>query len=93
MSKETKYPWRNVGFDPTVWQPRGALPIPIFEMETDHIINCIRMIKRSGGLWRPEQLAVLEAELRDRGVAYQEDPKGFDLGDAHALAMRNAREN
>lgn len=58
-------------------------------METDHIVSCVRLIRWTG--WRVEYLEVMEAELRDRGAAFEEDPKDFDLGDAFALAVSNAR--
>jgi hypothetical protein len=46
-----------------VWVCRDGRRILVSQMETRHIINCIRMIQRKWPWWRAEYLARLELEL------------------------------
>ena len=45
-----------------VWETRDGRSIPVFRMETDHIIKCIARIQREWP-WRSKYLKRLEMEL------------------------------
>ena len=49
-----------------VWRTKDDRLIPIRSMSTSHIINCIKMIKRSNNTWRSQYLVLLENELGRR---------------------------
>jgi hypothetical protein len=65
-----------------MWYPKGEDPIPIFEMETMHIVHVIAMVKRTG--WKEECLPFLEEELRERGTG-----PDADLGDRFAMIVND----
>lgn len=48
------------------WVTREGNVLVIAEMQTRHIINCIRMIERRGR-WRRHKLAALRLQLEIRG--------------------------
>lgn len=48
------------------WRMKDGNLIAIQDMNTSHIKNCIKMIYRSNGTWRPQYLRYFEAELRKR---------------------------
>lgn len=52
-----------------VWITRDGRRYLVREMETRHIINCVRMIQRSKTGWRREYLdrLLLELAIRDNG--------------------------
>jgi hypothetical protein len=52
---------------PGVWFTARGQAIPIPEMETSHIVNCIRKIQRSRS-WRRDQLDRLQLELEIRAL-------------------------
>lgn len=52
--------------DNNIWVTREGLRIPIHDMETRHIENCLNMIYRSNGRWRREYLPALQQELLKR---------------------------
>jgi hypothetical protein len=49
-----------------IWRTRDGRLIPVRQMTTDHIINCIRLIQERQGLWRRGYLARLQMELNYR---------------------------
>lgn len=54
-----------------IWVTREGKSYRIYDMETRHINNCIRMIQRSiarGRPWRVRYLARLELELEIRAL-------------------------
>ena len=53
--------WTNETLD-LVWETRDGRMIPVFQMETPHILNCVARIKREWP-WRAEYLRRLEMEL------------------------------
>lgn len=48
------------------WRMKDGNLIAIQNMDTSHIKNCIKMIYRHNGTWRPQYLRYFEAELRRR---------------------------
>lgn len=48
------------------WRMKDGNLIAIQDMDTSHIKNCIKMIYRHNGTWRPQYLRYFEAELRRR---------------------------
>lgn len=48
------------------WRMKDGNLIAIQDMDTSHIKNCIKMIYRRNGTWRPQYLRYFEAELRRR---------------------------
>ena len=48
------------------WRTADGNLIAIRDMETSHIKNCIKMIYRRNGTWRPQYLKYFETELRIR---------------------------
>lgn len=56
--------WDDV--DNGIWRMKGGIRIPIKDMETNHIKNCIKMIYRSNRQWRREYLPALRRELTKR---------------------------
>lgn len=48
------------------WRQADGIIIPIKDMETSHIKNCIHMIHRKNGTWRHQYLRYFENELRRR---------------------------
>lgn len=50
-----------------IWETADGQLIPISEMETSHIINCIRRIQRKRN-WRREYLDRLQLELEIRRI-------------------------
>ena len=48
------------------WRMKDGNLIAIQDMDTSHIKNCIKMIYRHNGTWRPQYLRYFEAELRKR---------------------------
>ena len=48
------------------WRMANGNLIAIQDMDTSHIKNCIKMIYRHNGTWRPQYLRYFEAELRRR---------------------------
>ena len=48
------------------WRMADGNLIAIQDMDTSHIKNCIKMIYRHNGTWRPQYLRYFEAELRRR---------------------------
>lgn len=48
------------------WRMRDGNLIAIQDMDTSHIKNCIKMIYRSNGTWRPQYLRYFEEELKKR---------------------------
>lgn len=51
-----------------IWTTKIGVRIPVSKMGTRHIVNCIRMIERSGFSWRSEYYARLQLELELRGL-------------------------
>lgn len=51
------------------WLCRDGRRIPVAEMETSHILSCIRMIHRREYRWRSRYLGQLQEELRKRAAA------------------------
>ena len=49
-----------------LWETKDLDLIPISQMTTHHIQNCIRMILKSNKRWRGEYLQYLEHELNTR---------------------------
>jgi hypothetical protein len=50
--------------NPSVWKTRDGRIVNVKDMETAHIMNCIKMLKASKN--NPEQLACLREILVDR---------------------------
>ncbi len=50
-----------------IWETADGRLVPVSQMETSHIINCIRKIQRSRKGWRKEYLdrLLLEIEIRN----------------------------
>lgn len=61
---ECHYSLRSITYP--VWRTREDELIPIKDMETSHIKNCIHMIHRKNGTWRHQYLRYFENELRRR---------------------------
>jgi hypothetical protein len=53
-------------YENNLWETRDGSIISIASMTTTHIKNCIRMIYKANGNWRPEYLRLFEKELRKR---------------------------
>lgn len=49
------------------WVTARGERLLISQMETRHIVNCIRLIQRRGG-WRRNKLPALQLELEIRGM-------------------------
>lgn len=49
-----------------LWKTKDFSLIPVREMTTSHIKNCIKMICRSNGTWRSQYLRVFKQELEYR---------------------------
>ena len=49
-----------------IWVTKDERSIPICNMDTDHIMNCIRKIQRNRKGWRKEYLTRLNLELEIR---------------------------
>jgi hypothetical protein len=52
-----------------VWVTRDGQRLLVSQMETSHIVNCVRKIQRSRG-WRQEYLdrLILELRIRELGL-------------------------
>jgi hypothetical protein len=51
-----------------VWRTARGELLPVSQMETSHIANCIAKIERSGGRWRGLFLERLRLELEIRSM-------------------------
>ena len=60
------------------WRTREGKLIPIKDMTSSHIINCIRMIERSGNTWRPQYLNILKEELSKRNHSNKNSDEQFE---------------
>lgn len=49
-----------------IWVTSDGHSIPISEMDTQHIKNCIHLIYKRNGNWRHQYLRLFEDELRKR---------------------------
>jgi len=55
-----------------IWYAADGRDLQVRQMETSHIVNCIRLIERKawfGVLWRPFYLGPLRKELERRNLA------------------------
>lgn len=48
------------------WRTKEDILIPIKDMTTNHIKNCLNLIHKSGNTWRPQYIKVFEEELKRR---------------------------
>lgn len=70
-SQEEKNSWKIDAydinpFDEFIWETKDGQRIPVSQMRTSHIKNCIKMIYKSNGTWRRNFLRFFEEELRYR---------------------------
>lgn len=54
-----------------IWVTKEGRMIPVSQMDTSHIVNCIMKIRRSKTGWRKECLERLELELFARSLGKQ----------------------
>ena len=56
----------NKLFEENKWETRDKQVLKIVDMETSHILNCMKMITRSGDTWRSEWYPLLKSEYKRR---------------------------
>lgn len=78
-----------IEYDEPVWTTNDGYVIPISEMSTSHIKNCIKLINKSNGNWRGNFKRYFEEELRKRKYT---DNDLYVVKDSYGQVLRTYKD-